>query len=186
LFGNYAVIAEFTEFEYFSFVKGTVFQKTKWLYNIFTLVSSVFLTVYFSLYVKSKLWKKFVKILSIAFAISSILHFCFTDVFFIEDSKYVNLVGTFMVFMSVVFFYFEILRTDVLLNLKRYLPVYISIGVLVFYLCMTPLSIFSEYFNQENATFVALQSHLVLYSNLFMYSFFILGFYICSRTKKYS
>ena len=184
LFSNYGVIASFTEFEYFSFIEGTVFQRTKWVYNIFTLVSSVFLTVYFSMYVKSVLWKKFVKILCLLFVVSSVFHFCFTDVFFKEDSKYVNLVGTFLVFMSVVVFYFEILRTDVLLNLKRYLPVYISIGVLVFYLCMTPLSIFSEYFNKKNITFVELQSHLVLYSNLFMYSFFILGFYICSKTKK--
>ena len=184
LFSNYGVIASFSEFKYFSFIEGTVFQRTKWVYNIFTLVSSVFLTLYFSFYVKSVLWKKFVKIASLLFVVSSLLHFCFTDVFFREDSKYVNLLGTLLVFISVLVFYFEILRTDVLLNLKRFLPVYISIGVLVFYLCMTPLSIFSEYFNKENTNFVELQSHLVLYSNLFMYSIFILGFYICSKKKK--
>jgi hypothetical protein len=70
------------------------------------------------------------------------------------------------------------------LNLKRFLPLYVSIGVMIFYLCVTPLSIFSDYFNSENSLFVKLQVHLILFSNIFMYSFFILGFYICSRKKK--
>ena len=186
LVANYAVIGYFTEYEYFSFVEGTNFQRSKWIYNIVTLVSAVFFTIYFSHFIGNKILKILLKYLLGFFIVTSVVNFIITDVFFTEDSKYVNLTGTFLVFLSIVFFYFEILRSDLLLNLKRYLPVYVSIGVLVYYLCMTPLSIFSDYFNQENETYVALQSHLVLYSNLFMYSFFILGFYICSRTTKYS
>ena len=184
--GAYSPIAYFSEYEYFGFVKDTNFERNKWLYNIYSLVFAVFFTMYFRHYLRNKLWRLILKIVVVLFVVSSIINLAITGVFFEEDSEYVNLLGTFLIFFSITLFYFELLRSDILLNLKRYLPLYVSIGVLVFTLCMTPLSIFSEYFNEENSAFVKLQSHLILYSNLFMYTFFIIGFYICRKRTTYS
>ncbi len=182
--GTYAPIAYFEGYDLFYFLKERVFQDNKWLYNCYSLVSASFYTYYFGTFIKSKNWKLILKILLIAFIVSSVLNLIFSDVFFEEDSKYVNLGGTFLVFFAITLFYFELLKSDRLLNLKRFLPLYVSIGVIIFYLCVTPLSIFSDYFNSENSLFVKLQVHLILFSNIFMYSFFILGFYICSRKKR--
>jgi hypothetical protein len=184
LIGSYAPIAYFTDYDYLSFVKDTRFEKNKWLYNFYSLVSASFYTYYFGTFIKSKNWKLILKFLLIAFIVSSVLNLIFSDVLFEEDSKYVNLGGTFLIFFAVILFYFDLLKSDRLLNLKRFLPLYVSIGVMIFYLCVTPLSIFSDYFNSENSLFVKLQVHLILFSNIFMYSFFILGFYICSRKKR--
>jgi hypothetical protein len=184
--GTYAPLAYFEGYQFFSFLENSSFLDNKWLYNSFAVVTSIFYTYYFGQFIKSKIQRVILKLLAVLFVISSIVNLAISGVFFIEDSEYVYLVGTFLVFFSITLFYFELLKSDMLLNLKRYLPFYISIGVLVFSLCMTPISLFSEYFNQENSEFVKLQSHLILYSNLFMYTFFIIGFYICRIRTTYS
>ena len=184
--GCYAPLGYFEGYNFFSFLKGTPFQDNKWLYNFYSLVSAVFYTGYFRQFIKNKAQKMLLKLLVLFFVISSIVNLTVSGVFFTEDSKYVNLFGTFLTFFAITLFYFELLRSDILLNLKRYLPLYFSIGIMVFTLCMTPLSLFSEYFNEENSAFVKLQSHLILYSNLFMYTFFIIGFYICRKRTTYS
>lgn len=184
--GTYAPIAYFEGFHFFAFLKGTVIEDSEWIYNIYSLINASFFIYYFRFLIKNELWRAVLKYLLVFFIITSILKLALGNEFFNEESKYVNLGGTFLVFFSIVLFYFELLKSDMLLNLKRYLPLYISIGVLVFLLCMTPLSIFTEYFNQKNSSFVKFRSHFYLYSNLFLYTLFILGFYICSRKTKYS
>jgi hypothetical protein len=183
--GTYATIAFFEGYDFFSFLKGTLIEDSNWIYNIYSLLMASFFTYYFRSFIKSKLWKKVLFYLLIFYVLSSIFKLSRIE-FFTEESKYVNLAGTFLVFFSIILFYFELLKSDMLLNLKRYLPLYVSIGVLIFLLCMTPLSIFTEYFNQKNSAFVKFRSHFYLYSNLFLYTLFILGFYICSKKTKYS
>lgn len=184
--GMYAPLGFFEGYQFFSFLEDTVYQDNKWLYNSFAVITAIFYTYYFGQFIKSKTQKIILKVLVSFFVVSSVINLALSGVFFTEDSKYVYLLGTFLVFFSITLFYFELLKSDMLLNLKGYLPFYLSIGVLVFSLCMTPISLFSEYFNSENSAFVKLQSHLILYSNLFMYTFFIIGFYICRKRMTYS
>ncbi len=180
----YAPVAYFTDYRVFDFVKDTLFVRNNWLYNLYFIVCFSFFPLYFSYYIKNNSWKLLLYFLVAVFGISSVISLLTTDVFFKEDSKFINLVGALLLFLSVVLFYFELLRSNLILNLKRFLPMYISIGVFIFYLCITPLTFFSGYFNSENDTFVNLQVHMILYSNIFMYSCFILGFILCSRKKK--
>ena len=186
--GSYSPIAYFSDYEYFSFVKDTPFRRNSWLYNIYTIISAVFFVYYFSFYINSKIYKKVLLILSVLFVVTSIVNLALTDVFFKFESQYINLAGTFLMILSIILFFFQLLKSDHILNLKRFLPIYVAIAVLIFYLCVTPISIFSEYFKTStgNILFVDLHVHFLLYSNIFMYSFFILGFIICSRAKKYS
>ena len=109
------------------------------------------------------------------------------DGFFPSSPKFITIAGTFLLFFSVMFFYFELLRSDLVLQLKRFLPFYISVGVLVFNLSITPIEILSQYFNLEegNELFIKLHINVLLIANIFMYSTFILGFIICSRKKKF-
>ena len=89
-------------------------------------------------------------------------------------------------FLKRCLFFLQLLKSDFILNLKRFLPIYVAIPVMIFYLCVTPVSLFSEYFKTStgNSLFVDLHVHILLYSNIFMYLFFILGFIICSKTNK--
>jgi len=186
--GAYSPIAYFSEYKFLSFIKGTNFERNRWLYNIYNIIKFVFFVYYFRSYIKSKLNRKVLLILTSLFIITSIINLALTDVFFKFESQYVNLTGTFLLMFSIILFFFQLLKSDHILNLKRFLPIYIAIAVMLFFLCVTPLTIYSEFFRTStgNQLFVNLHVRVLLYSNIFMYSFFILGFIICSKTKKYS
>lgn len=120
----------------------------------------------------------------IVYIIAAILYLIFTDVFFKAYSEFTTIAGTIIIIITVARFYFEIIKSDLLLNLKRFFPFYVSIGILVFYLCVTPLDIFSEYFSKENKLFIKLKSIGLLTANIFLYTTIIIGFIACWKRKK--
>ncbi|AFL82022.1 hypothetical protein Aeqsu_2567 [Aequorivita sublithincola DSM 14238] len=186
--GSYAPIAYFSDYRYFTFIKGTPFENNFWWYQIYILVSFSFLVLYFISFLKNTLLKRLFALLVVGFIISSVIIYIYTDGFFKSTSQYASITGTLLLFFSVILFYFELLKSNLLLQLKRFLPFYLSVGVLAFNLCVTPVEIFSEYFNLEggNNLFVKLRVNVLLYANIFMYAIFIVGFLICSRKKKSS
>ncbi|MEM0517010.1 MULTISPECIES: hypothetical protein [Aequorivita] len=186
--GSYAPAAYFSGYQFLPFIKGTNFENNFWWYNLYSLLGYSFFVLYFISFVKNTVLKNVFTFLVALFVILSLGLYIYTDSFFKSTSQFVSIVGTLLVFFSVALFYFELLRSDLLLQLKRFLPFYLSVGVLVFHLCVTPIEIFSQYFNLEggNDLFVKLHVNVLLYANIFMYSTFILGFIVCSRKKKSS
>jgi len=186
--GFYAVLAYLTEYRIFSFIKGTPFQNNIWWYNLYSVVDFIFFTYYFTSFLKSKWMIYFFRILVAIFLGYSVSIFFLTDELFLSSSSSVMIFGSLIVLLSVLSFYYELLRSDLILNLKRFLPIYISIGVLIFNLSVTPLTFFSEYFKliDGNEMFVMLHMRIMLFANIFMYLTFILGFILCSPRKKFS
>ena len=181
--GWYAPLAYFSDYSYFSFVKDTVFRNNYWIFNIVIIASAVFYILYFRSFIKDENWKKVLKILMYLYVISAVIFLIMTDIYFVGYSQFSTISGTLLIFFSVVIFYLQLLKSDILLNLKFFLPLYISIGVLIFHLCITPIDIFSEYFIKEEKIFVNLKVNVAKYANIFMYSTFAIGFLICSRKK---
>lgn len=186
LFGCYAPVAYFTDYSVFGFIKDTPFENNFWLYNIYNILNYSFFTLYFTSFLKNKIWKKIFLFLTIGFIITSVSVILFKGIYFRSSSTFVTISGTLLLFFTVFLFYFELLRSDMLLQLNKFLPFYISVGVLVFNLCITPIDILSHYFSiaDGNELFVKLHLNVLLYGNIFMYSTFILGFLICLRKKK--
>lgn len=185
IIGAYAPVAYFSDYQYFSFVENTIFENNRWIYNIYSVISVLFFMLYFRYHLKNRLRKKILKILCYFFLISSIAELLFTNAFFYEYSKFTLVAGTLLLFISVIFFYLELLKSDKILKIKNFLPFYISVGTLIFYLCITPIFIFSEYFKAGNDLFIKLQISLLLYANIFMYSVYIIGFIVCQKKKSY-
>jgi hypothetical protein len=182
--GAYPAIAHFSDYKYFSFVEGTLFERNYWIYNIYVILSYVFYIYYFRFYIRQRIWKLLLNYFAYIFIIATIVNLFLSDVFFEGISQFTALSGTLLIFLTVVIFYFELLRSDVLLNLKRFLPLYISIGILIYHLCVTPIDIFSEHFTSENPFYNQLSVKINLYANIFLYSIYILGFIICSRERR--
>jgi hypothetical protein len=182
---SYAVIAYFSDYKYFSFVKDTPYADNKWLFNIYIILNFTFFIHYCGSYLKGELIKRIVKYSVISYFLASIGYLLVKDVYFTETSLFSAIVGTLLLFVVIILFYFQLLKSDKILNLKYFLPFYISIGVLMFNLCITPLDIFSEFYSKENIPFWKFKNIVFLLSNLFMYSSFILGFIICRRKKFY-
>ena len=186
--GSYSPAAYFSNYKFLPFILETPFEENYWWYNIYTSISFSFYILYFISFLKKGYWKRIFKVSVGVFLLSSILIFIFSGSFFEGYPPYLTIAGTFLLFFSVVLFYFELLRSDILLQLKRFLPFYISVGVLVFNLCVTPIEIFIQYFSLKdgNELFVTLRSNVLLYANIFMYATYTFGFLIFSRKKKSS
>lgn len=183
---SYVIVAYYSDYKYFSFVEGTPFRNNYWLYNIYNVLNFSFFSFYFTSFFKNKYWKNIFYALIISFIVASGSVILSTGTFFESTPQFVTLTGTLLLFFSVVLFYFELLRSDMLLQLKRFLPFYISVWVLVFNLCIAPIDILSQYFSIEdgNELFVKLHLYVLFFANIFIYSTFIFGFLICSRKKK--
>jgi len=181
VFGEYASVAYYSEYEIFGFIEETRFRKSDWVYNIMSVVSLSFYSFYFRSYLINKWSRKMLKGLVVAFIFSSIVNWIFSTVFFDGFSRFTLLSGTLLLFLSSVLFHFELLKSDKILNFKEYLPVYVSVGSLVFFLCITPIKLFHPYFNSGHALFDILQSKGMLVANILMYIIFTLGFIVCAR-----
>lgn len=182
--GAYPAIAYFSEYKYFTFVKETPFDDNYWIFNIYVIVSYIFYLYYFRSFLKSNILKVSFKYLMILYVLTSICYLFIDDVYFDRISEFSSIAGTLLLVFVVIAFYYELLKSDVLLNLLHFLPLYISVGVLIFHLCITPIDIFSEYYDEKNTFYVQLKANVYLYGNIFLYSIYTLGFLICSRKER--
>lgn len=186
LLSAYAAIAFFSNYELLPFLEDSPFRRNYWMFNIYLIFSALFYSWFFLQYIKSEAAKKALRYLMLFFLVSAPINLLFTDIFFVGHSRYTLLVGT-LIQVSVIFvFFYELLQSNHLLHLKRYLPYYVAVGSLVFLFCTTPLQLLSRYFNLEtgNGFFVKVKAIVLICSNIFMYLTFALGFIICSSKKK--
>ena len=185
---SYVIFGYYSNYEIFPFLKGTSFVSNYWLYNIFNIVSFSFLTLYFISFLSDRKWKVIFWLLTLCVIIIPGVAVFFTSKFFQPPSNFIIISRTLVLFLSILVFYFELLKSNMLLEIKTFLPFYISVGVLVFNLCVPPLDILLPYFSivDGNELFVKLRLNIMLYANIFMYGTFSAGFLICSIKKKSS
>ena len=181
--GSYGSIAYFTNYEYFGFIKDTIFERTYWIFNIWQLLFYSFFIYYFRELLLNYSFKRILRIALILYVIFWVVNLIYDNLLFEVSSLYNGLVGSIFLLMAIILFYFDLLKSDRVLNIKKYLPIYVSLGVLVFSLCTTPLDIFAQYFNTENNIYIKLRASVLLFVNIFMYGAFIIGFLVCVKNK---
>jgi len=180
---SYGVIAYFSNYGYFGFIKDTIFERTFWLYNIYLLLFYSFFIYYFNELLVSNSLKKVIKIVLFVLLIVGVIHLIYDNLLFKDNSLYIIIVGSFFLLLTIIVFYFSLLKSDRILNLRKYLPIYVSLGILVFSFCIIPLDIFFNYFNTNNNIYIKLRINILLFINIFMYSTFIIGFLVCAKNK---
>tara|TARA_R110000850_G_scaffold150497_1_gene273171 strand:- start:64691 stop:65410 length:720 start_codon:yes stop_codon:yes gene_type:complete len=184
--GLYSTIGYYSDYKYFSFVEYTGFRANFWLFNIYAIFAFSFLSLYYRSLLSSKTSQKILKFLTGLYIVVSLLMLFSSDVFFNGFSKFSFFSGVLILLLSVFMYYYELLLTDKILNLKYNLSFYFSVGLIIFYVCLTPLTFLSDYLASENGLFLKLFENFKLYGNLFLYSTFILAFLICSKKNKSS
>jgi hypothetical protein len=114
----------------------------------------------------------------------SVFEIIFSGGFFIGSMPLTNIFGTLLVFLSIAFYYLELLKSDQILQVHKTLPFYVSVGALIFHLCTTPFFIYSTYYSISiDPNFVSLYRRVIFGTNYLLYSIYIAGFLICSRKK---
>lgn len=171
----YSVYGHVYDFAYIEFLKDTPFRTHFWIYNILTLITGSLFTIYFLMQTNSVNLKKIIGSLMIIYIISSIIHFFTNEVFFLTTSAYVYIFGAFLICISIAVYYLNLLRTDRILNFRRELPLYISVGLIIYQLGITPLFIFQRYIGGSD-DFQAVYSWTIDFANFFLYSVFAFAF----------
>lgn len=171
----YALYTMVYDYKYIEFLKDTPFRSVFWIYNVLTLISSSMFTLYFVMQLHYNKLKRLTVGLILIFILSSIIHFFSSDVFFNAFSAYVYIFGAFLICISIALYYLELVRTDRILNFRRELPLFISFGLLIYQLGITPLFIFQKYI-KVSEDFSDVYGWTLDLGNIFMYLVFALGF----------
>ncbi len=181
--GSYAPIAYFSKNEYFGFVENTPFNNNYWWFNIYMIVSFSFFIYFFNSFISNTVVNKRLRLLIIVFVIVTVINLLLSDIFFNGYSIFTSVVGSVIVMVSIFLYYFDLLKRDDIISLKRQLPIYISIGVLIYNLTITPSDIYSQYFNTHNDIYIKFSGLIVLLANIIMYGTFITGFIVCAKSN---
>lgn len=174
----------FVESGFLHFLKGTRLEMNYWWGNMYSIISYLFYINYFKWYLSAKRSISILNSVSVIVFVVSILEIIFSEGFFIRFMPISNVIGTLFVFLSISFYYLELLKSDQILQVQKTLPFYISVGALLFHLCTTPIFIYSIYYsNSVDPSFVSLYKLIIFSANYLLYSIYIAGFLICLRKK---
>lgn len=183
--GTYAGVAYYSNYEIFSFVKGTPFAGNYWIYNIYSIVAFSVYILFFALHISNLRWRKYLYIATRLFVLCSLLYLVFTDTYFKTHSVFTFFAGALIVLGSIGVYYSELLQSNEILAIRRSMPFYISIGALFYHLGFVPLVIYGRYFNMESPEFVEIYTSILHGINYFLYSLYTFGFIVCSRKRKF-
>lgn len=161
-----------------------VFQNY-WLYNIYYVFNYSVYIFFFRNYLINSSWRNFLKYALIFYVLSALLNLAMSDTYFIAYSAYTVVLGTFLILISILLYFYEMLKSYVILKFYKNIVFYIAVGAIVFHLCTTPLFIFSKYFDVKNNDFVNVYYIILPLAIIFMYTCYTIGFVVCSKNKSY-
>jgi uncharacterized membrane protein YfcA len=183
--GMYGYILQYNyDNELFIWIKNSSFCSNTWLYNIFSLVYIFLFGLFYYRLIDNKFDKRVIKFSVIIYIIFSLFYFGFTRGFFIKSLPYNFLLETLIVFLYVMLHFKQLLRSEKILVFYKSPYFYLSSGLLLWYLCVTPLFIFNTYFNEVNTNFLEFRSFYLLIANIFLYLCYTFGFLYTIRYKK--
>lgn len=187
ILNSYAGFAYFSDYTVFGFVKETPFRNNYWLSNIYLLINNLVYIYFFGIKLNNSKARKVLVVLSISMIIAVIIDFATSD-FFNTLSRVSTIFGSLMILLSILLFYLDLIASKKLLNLRYYLPIYISISLLIFTLCISPLDFLSNYFKTStgNQLFVSFRVYTLFILNILLYLTYIVAFLVCSKKRNLS
>jgi hypothetical protein len=170
--------------EWFINIKNSVFCSNTWLYNIYNFLAIGIIGLFYSNLMTSRAFKNTIRVIFIAYAVFAFVFFTVTDAFFVKSLPYSFIFGTVSICIYVILYFIELMSSDELLNYYKLPSFYISVTLLIWYLCVTPLFIFDSYFYAMNTKFVEFRGQFLLIINIFTYLCFAFGFWYSLKRSK--
>ncbi|MFD2565646.1 hypothetical protein [Aquimarina rubra] len=176
------------DFSSFKFLENTIFARNKWVYNVYDVISFTFYLLYFVNLIDNQKYRKIsIKIVSI-YVLACVVNLAFSGVFFKTNSTFNASVGTILLVLYIIYYYFQMLQSEKILEFYKSIPFYVSVGALVFHLIVNPIFIYEQYYsNTTSPEFVRIFLTILTILNIFMYSCYAVGFLVCyKKNKSYS
>lgn len=185
--GSYTAIRYLTNNEWFGFTLGTSFERNLWLYNAYSIISFVVYIQFFRLQLRSNTNRSIIAFLLIAFVFGSVLNLVYSGVYLKGFSAFTNVTGSLILLLAIAIYYYQLLTSDAILEIKRSIIFYISIGAIILHIALTPILIYSIYYNRNNGydEFLTMFRIVLFSTNVLVYLIYTAGFILC-RNKKSS
>ncbi|MFL0352789.1 hypothetical protein [Xanthomarina sp. GH4-25] len=188
---GYVVFVELVAFS-LMYLKSTVLisylirigiRTTSW-FNLFWLYGSILFIIFYyhSLFFNLK-FKLFLKIMAILFSMVMLSHFIiFPKIFLTVHPPLYQISGLIVTLFCVSLYFIEFLNGENVFNIFRTLSFYVTIGLFVWWLIVSPVIFFNNYNTSADWDFANLKRRIFLFANIFMYTCFTVGF-IISKPK---
>jgi hypothetical protein len=165
--------------EVLGFIIGVIFYTNTFpIYNTWNLVNIFFYLFFFLSLLKNPLKRNFIKWISIVFLVFTIIQVTFFKDFIHEFISNNIIIGNFLIVISVLLYFHEILNSNEVLKLKDSMFYWIGLGVLLYNIGFIPVYVVAEFISFGVAFRI-----ITVVLNIIMASCFIIGFF---RSKKES
>jgi hypothetical protein len=183
--GYYKTILQ-NNYDYSWFIawKNSVFCQNIWLYNIYGFFRIGLLGIFYSDLLLKTSFKLFIRSIILIYIVFSLFYYIFTDAFFVMGLPYDYILASIIISIYVILYFVELMNSDFILQYYKLPSFYISVALLFWHLCATPLFIYSSYFLPFNTEFVNFRTLLLLYINILTYSCIIFGFWYSLKKSK--
>ena len=183
LIGGYTVYVSKYEFlaNIKTALKDTLIEKNFWWFNIFwRLGSALFFSSFFILIIKTKLYKNILIWARAIFLISTVSYTLFNlDQLFNTSIVFNTILGAFLVLLSSVMYFLEILQSEKILTFYKSIYFFIAATVFIWFLVITPIIFYQAYYSTADWNFVLSRRLIFLLCNMFMYLTFTFALLWC-------
>lgn len=168
-----------------NFLREGLWRNNFWFFNPYLILSYAFYANYFRIKLSRTRFRNILKVLIVAFIITAVLNLFLSNVLFTSLSAYTTLLGTFLILLSIIEYYDELLRSDKILNISKDMSFFISVIILIFHLVLTPFFLYFRYFKLSvSPAFVEVYSSVNAFSNILLYSYLCVTFLYFSGALK--
>lgn len=172
-FNNYSSLSYFKKI-----IEGTVFEKNYWWFQLtWSIGATLFFSYYYYKVSQKRVLKKTIKIIGLLFFVVSSVYFVVNWSSYKSAAyfPFIDLVSLIAILFLVFSYFIELLSSENVLDFYRSINFYISTGILVFWLIMTPMTFYEVYFSEADWDFIVLRWQIYLFAIVFMYLTFTIG-----------
>ncbi len=165
-----------------SYIREKITNYNALLYNIYNVIYFIYLFLLYRKYVIKLKYKKYISIFIICYLISFVFN-GFRENYFIEFQSFPYILASSFIILSIIFYFIEILNSERVLNIKKNLLFWISVGLLLYHVGIIPFRIVRNYYSSATELSILFMINVIL--TILMNICFIIGFIWSDKKQPY-
>jgi hypothetical protein len=181
----YPMIMQYNfDLPWFIWLKNSPICRNTWLYNIYGFVGLILLGWFYRNHVNNRLSKKVIVFTVVLCSVFALLYYAISGRFFEMYLPYEDAFRTFAILIFVLLYFRELLNSEKFLEFYKSHMFYISIALMLWNICVTPLFIFDGYYKAINKEFVEFRRLFLAIANVLLYTCYVFSFLFSLYHKK--
>lgn len=161
--------------------KYRFFASNFWWFGIFWTIGSVlFWSFFYQKIISNERYRKILNVSTYFFLIMVSIYTLFNiDLFFKNVLSFNKILGSIVILMAIVFYFLDVLQSDIILTFYKSIYFYISIALFFWWIVTMPPYFYQRFVTIKNLELFNVLKLIRLTSNVFMYTTFALALLLC-------